>query len=120
MTSGATDLINEAETAKITGEEERYSQTDLPVFQANVQAAMEVVSLLRPYLSRKDPAALAQIRQENAAVTSQLTRYQASPGYDGTGYVEYTKVTSAERRQLSGSVNALAEALSKLSAQVSA
>ncbi|MGH3189009.1 MAG: hypothetical protein ACRDOL_17415 [Streptosporangiaceae bacterium] len=34
--SGATDLINEAATSKITGEEERYSNTDLPVFQANV------------------------------------------------------------------------------------
>jgi hypothetical protein len=49
MASGATDLINEAATAKITGEEERYSGTDLPVFQANVQASIEVVTLLQPY-----------------------------------------------------------------------
>ena len=31
MASGATDLINEAGTAKITGEEERYSNTDFVV-----------------------------------------------------------------------------------------
>ena len=36
LASGATDLINEAATSKITGEEERYSDTDLVVFGANV------------------------------------------------------------------------------------
>jgi iron uptake system component EfeO len=36
MASGATDLINEAADSKITGEEERYSNTDFIVFQANV------------------------------------------------------------------------------------
>jgi iron uptake system component EfeO len=118
MASGATDLINEAATAKITGEEERYSNTDLPVFAANVQASMEVVTLLQPYLTKKDPALLAQIKQRNAAVTQMLTRYTASPGYDDTGYVDYSTVTSAQRRQLSAVVNAFAESLSGLSAQV--
>jgi iron uptake system component EfeO len=120
MASGATDLINEAATGKISGEEERYSDTDLPVFAANMEAAMEIVSLLQPYLQHQDPGALAQIKQRNAVVTALLAHYKASPGYDGTGYVDYSTVTTAERRQLSAAVNALAEALSKLSAQVSA
>jgi len=120
MASGATDLINEAATSKISGEEERYSNTDFPVFQANVDGAMEVVSLLAPYLKGKDPALLTQIGQRDAAITRQLTKYQASPGYDGTGYVEYSTVLDSQRRQLSAGVNALAEALSKLSVQVSA
>jgi iron uptake system component EfeO len=119
MASGATDLINEAATAKITGEEERYSNTDLPVFQANVDGAMEVVSLLQPYLEQKDPSLLSQIKQRNAAVAQLMTHYKASPGYDDTGYVEYSTVLAPQRRQLSGAVNALAEALSKLSVQVS-
>ena len=54
MASGATDLISEAGTSKISGEEERYSHTDLPVFAANVEASMKVVTLLRPYLQGKD------------------------------------------------------------------
>ena len=119
MTSGATDLINEAATSKISGEEERYSNTDLPVFAANVQAAMEVVSLLRPYLQDKAPGALAQIQQRHATVTSLLADDKASPGYDDTGYVDYSTVQNSQRRQLSAAVNALAEALSKLSVQVS-
>ena len=119
MASGATDLINEAATAKIDGEEERYSNTDLPVFQANVDGAMEVVTLLQPYLQRKDPGLLTLIQRRAAAITAQMAHYQASPGYDGTGYVEYSTVLDTQRRQLSGTVNAFAEALSKVSLQVS-
>jgi iron uptake system component EfeO len=119
MASGATDLINEAATAKISGEEERYSSTDFPVFQANVDGAMEVVSLLQPYLEHKDPALLSQITTRNAAITSLLATYQAVPGYDDTGFVEYSTVLDPQRRQLSAAVNALAESLSGLSVQVS-
>ena len=119
MASGATDLINEAATSKISGEEERYSNTDLPVFAANVDGAMKVVALLQPYLRQKDPGLLSLIRQRDAAITKQLARYQASPGYDGTGYVEHSTVLDGQRRQLAGSVNALAEAMSKISVQVS-
>jgi iron uptake system component EfeO len=119
MASGATDLINEAATSKISGEEERYSNTDLPVFQANVDGAMEVVGLLQPYLQHKNPGLLSQIRQRDAAVAVLLAKYKTSPGYDGTGYVEYSTVLDPQRRQLSTAVNALAESLSKLSLQVS-
>jgi iron uptake system component EfeO len=119
MASGATDLINEAATAKISGEEERYSNTDLPVFAANVDGAMEVVSLLQPYLQTKAPTLLTQIKNRNAAIGQQLAKYQTSPGYDDTGYVEYSTVLDQQRRQLSAAVNALAESLSQLSVQVS-
>ena len=120
LASGATDLVNEAATAKISGEEERYSNTDLPVFKANVDGAMEVVTLLTPYLQKKDPSLLTQIKQRDAAVLTALSKYQASPGYDDTGYVEYSTVLDAQRRALSSSVNALAETMSKISTQVGA
>ena len=119
MASGATDLINEAGTAKISGEEERYSNTDLPVFAANVEASMKVVTLLQPYLHGQDSGLVPLIRQREAAVDELLANLTATPGYDQTGYVGYTTVTKAERRQLSTAVNALAEAMSKMSAQVS-
>jgi iron uptake system component EfeO len=118
MASGSTDLINEAATSKISGEEERYSQTDLPDFQANVAGALAVVQLFQPYLQHKDPALLTQIRQRNNAVTAQLAKFKSVPGYDDTGYVDYSTVKTPQRRQLSAVVNALAEVLSKLSVQV--
>lgn len=119
MASGSTDLINEAATAKITGEEERYSNTDLPVLQANVEAAMEVVSLFTPFLDKQDPSLLATVNKQDAAVSKVLGTLKASPGYDDTGYVEYSTVLDSQRKQLSGAINALAEDLSKLSLQVS-
>ena len=120
MASGATDLINEAGTSKISGEEERYSNTDLPVFAANVEASMKVVTLLQPYLQGKDSGLVPLIRQRDAAVQKLLANLKATPGYDQTGYVEYTTVTKADRRLLSAAVGALAEAMSQMSAQVSA
>jgi len=119
MAAGATDLINEAATSKITGEEERYSHTDLVDFDANMKASMKVAGLLAPYLQTVDPDLVSLIRQRNDAVQRLLTRYQAQPGYEHTGYVSYADVTKAERRQLSGVVNAFAEALSGMPAKVS-
>ena len=118
MAAGATDLINEAATSKITGEEERYSHTDLVDFDANMKASMKVASLLSPYLQTVDPDLVSLIQRRNDAVQRLLTRYQAQPGYEHTGYVSYTQVTKAERRQLSGVVNAFAEALSGMPAKV--
>jgi iron uptake system component EfeO len=119
MASGATDLINEAATSKITGEEERYSNTDFIVFQANVDAAMEVFNLLKPQLQKSNPATVSTIQKQYNAVESALAQYKSTPGYDNTGYVEYSTVLDPQRRQLSGTVQAFAEALSKMSGQVS-
>jgi len=120
MASGATDLINEAGTNKISGEEERYSNIDLPVFEANVQASMQVIDLLSPYLQTKAASTVALIKQRHDAVESLLTKYKATPGYENTGYVDYSTVTKTDRKQLSAAVNALAEAMSKVSSEVSA
>ena len=119
LASGSTDLLNEAATAKISGEEERYSNTDLPVLQANLDGAMEVVSLLTPFLDKKDPSLLAAIGKQNAAVATVMNTLKASPGYDDTGYIEYSAIDATQKKQLSGAINALAEDLSKLSQQVS-
>ena len=63
---------------------------------------------------------MSLIQQRNDAVQSLLTHYQATPGYDATGYVNYSAVTTTDRKQLSAAVNALAEAMSKVSSEVSA
>jgi iron uptake system component EfeO len=118
MAAGATDLINEAATSKITGEEERYSNTDLIVFQANVDGAMEVVNLLTPYLQRVDPSLVSEVLGRYRSVEQALATFHASPGYDDTGYVEYTSVNNPGRRHLSAVVQSFAESLSQISGQV--
>ena len=60
------------------------------------------------------------IQQRDAAVDNLLAHFKAMPGYDKTGYVDYSTVTKSDRRQLSAAVNALAEAMSKVSPEVSA
>ena len=118
MASGATDLINEASDSKITGEEERYSNVDFVVFQANVDGAMEVVDLFKSYLQTADPTLLSTIEQRHQAVEAAIAKYRVTPGYDDTGYVEYSTVLDPQRKQLSGVVQAFAEALSKIPGQV--
>ena len=119
MAAGATDLINEAATAKITGEEERYSNVDLPTFKANIDGANEVFALLRPYLAKHDAATVSQVTDRYDSLMTQLAKYQSTPGYLNTGYVEYSAVGADQRKSLSGVVNAYAEALSKISSEVS-
>jgi iron uptake system component EfeO len=119
MASGATDLVNEAGTSKISGEEERYSNTDFIDFQANVDGSMEVFNLLKPYLQKKDPSLVTTITKRDAALGKVLATYGSQPGYDETGYVEYSQVLDPQRRQLAAAVGALAEAMSSMSGQVS-
>jgi iron uptake system component EfeO len=118
MAAGATDLVNEAATSKISGEEERYSNLDLPTLQANVDGAMEVFSLLQPYLASHDPTLVSQVEQRYQGVEKTLGPFKSTPGYLETGYVEYSTVLDNGRKSLSGAINALAEALSGISNQV--
>jgi iron uptake system component EfeO len=50
--------------------------------------------------------------------TTGLAAYHATPGYDQTGYVEYSQVLDTQRTQRSGAVNGLLESLSGMSGKV--
>ena len=45
LVTGAVELLNEVSSSKVTGEEERYSHTDLYDFAANVEGASAIVEL---------------------------------------------------------------------------
>ena len=64
--TGAKALLDEVATGKITGEEERYSHTDLWDFDGNVEGSQAAVAALRPLLQEKDPALLATLDTEFA------------------------------------------------------
>jgi FTR1 family protein len=109
MVGGAADLIEEVASKKITGEEDRYSRTDLWDFQANLDGAQKIVALLHPLVQARD-AALAQRIDENfAKVDAILARYR-----QGEGFTSYAAVTPADRNAFKGPVTVLAEDLSKL------
>jgi iron uptake system component EfeO len=118
IANGATDLINEIQSSKVTGEEERYSHIDLLDFQGNLDGAMEAVDVLGPALQKSDPDLYQLIQDRDKAVETALQPYVQKPGYLGTGYVDYSTVTPDQRKSLSQAVNALAEEVSKVSEKV--
>jgi iron uptake system component EfeO len=61
VSNGAAELIEEVSQGKITGEEERYSKTDLWDFDANLQGSRDAIGKLNPALVKADPALLGKI-----------------------------------------------------------
>ncbi|MER8047087.1 iron uptake system protein EfeO [Streptomyces sp. NPDC094032] len=116
MANGAKELLDEVATGKVTGEEERYSHTDLVDFKGNVEGAQKSFELLKPVAVKNDPKLVAELDKQFAALNTLLDKYRA----DKTSYVftSYEKVGKEQRKELSDSVNALAEPLSKLAAAV--
>ncbi|MFI1063921.1 iron uptake system protein EfeO [Streptomyces spororaveus] len=116
IANGAKELLDEVATGKVTGEEERYSRTDLVDFKANVEGAQKAYELLKPIASKNDPELVKQLDTQFTALNTLLDKYRA----DQTTYefTSYDKVGEPERKELSDGVNALAEPLSKLAAAV--
>ena len=110
MTNGAAGLIEEAARTKITGEEERYSRTDLVTLAANVDGARKIVDLLRPVLQPVDADLQASIDGSLKKVDGLL-----APLKSGDSYVSYDQVTDAQRNDLKSSMAQLSEELSQLS-----
>ena len=109
MVGGAAELIEEVASKKISGEEDRYSRTDLWDFQANVEGAQKIVDLLRPLVDKHAPGLDKRVRENFAKVDALLAKYK-----DGPGFESYEKLTDKDRNSLKGPVTVLAEDLSSL------
>ncbi|MBV4484922.1 iron uptake system protein EfeO [Pseudomonas sp. SWRI153] len=100
------NLNSLADVRAASGEEERYSHSDLNGFAANAQTAHKVVDLLRPMLSKTAAGILPTIDQALGDFDSQLNALKA----DG-GYVGYDTVNAEQRQQIGEKARALAKAL---------
>ncbi len=109
VVGGAAVLIEEVAATKISGEEERYSRTDLWDFQANIEGAQKIVDLLRPLLEKVDAPLLAKVDSNLKAVTTILAKYRTEHDF-----TSYDKLTDNDRTALKGPITALAEDLAKL------
>jgi len=109
VVGGAAVLMEEVAATKISGEEDRYSRTDLWDFDANFEGAQKIYTLLRP-LVEKDADFVQKVDGNFKAVDDVLTKYRTAEG----GYVSYEELTDADRNVLSAKVNTLAEYLSTL------
>lgn len=116
MANGAKELLDEVATGKVTGEEDRYSHTDLSDFKANVEGAQQAYELLKPVAKENDAALVTELDKQFAALNTLLDTYRTDKTSDG--FVSYDTVGENDRKKLSDGVNALAEPLSKLAAAV--
>ncbi|GAA5138746.1 iron uptake system protein EfeO [Pseudonocardia adelaidensis] len=113
LANGAKELLDEVATGKITGEEDRYSHTDLWDFKANVEGSQGAVAALRPVIDEKDPTLGPQLDEQFAAVDALLEEYRA-----GDGYKLYTDLTQDDVRRMSEAVDALGEPVSQVAGVV--
>jgi iron uptake system component EfeO len=113
LANGATGLLGEVSKSKITGEEDRYSHTDLWDFEANVSGAETAFGLLAPALRSKDAALATNVANRFDAVQAELGRIKK-----GGRYPSYDTVGTAQRRTFSQLVDALAEPLSQVAARL--
>lgn len=111
VVGGAAALMDEVAATKISGEEDRYSHTDLWDFRANFDGARKIVELVRPLVTDQD--FLAKVDGNFETIDTTLDKYK-----EGEGYVSYDKLTEEDRVALSAAVNALAEDLSTLRGQL--
>ncbi|HEU5107599.1 MAG TPA: iron uptake system protein EfeO [Micromonosporaceae bacterium] len=113
LANGAKELLDEVATGKITGEEDRYSHTDLWDFNANVEGSKAAIASLRPVLEERAPDLVKQLDEEFANVDTALGRHRA-----GDGWKLHNQLTPADLKALSDAINALAEPVSKVAAVV--
>ncbi|XVU28761.1 iron uptake system protein EfeO [Actinoplanes sp. CA-054009] len=113
LANGAKGLLDEVASGKITGEEDRYSHTDLWDFNANVEGSKAAIASLRPVLEERDPALVKTLDTEFANVDAALSKYR-----DGDGWKYHNELTQADLKTLSDAINALAEPISKVAAVV--
>ena len=109
VVGGAAALMEEVAATKISGEEDRYSHTDLWDFQGNVDGARKIVELFRPVIEQTDADFARKVDANFETVESILAKYRTADGFE-----TYDKLTEADRRGLVGPVTVLAEDLSTL------
>ena len=109
LVSGSVELLNEVSAGKITGEEDRYSHTDLYDIQANVEGSEVAFEELKPEVAGEDMTLANEVTEGFENVYEELDQYRR-----GDGWVSYEKLDEADRRSLSQKVDALAEPLSRV------
>ncbi len=110
MINGAAALMDEAAQTKVTGEEERYSRTDLMTLASNLKGSQKVMRLIDQPLAAANPQLHDDIRIAFRDVDRVLNRYALPNGR----YQPYDRVSDEDRNLLKTSMASLAELLSQV------
>lgn len=116
LANGSKSLLDEMATGKVTGEEERYSHTDLYDFAANLDGCATAVAALTPMITAADPTLAATIADRQKALEKVLAQHRK--GRDG--WQSYTSLSEADVKELSTALDAYSEAVAQVAAVVAA
>jgi iron uptake system component EfeO len=110
LVGGAAELIEEVASKKISGEEDRYSRTDLWDFQGNIDGAQKITTLLDPLVRKQNAQLSARLQSNFQKVDALLAKYKTNGG----GFESYEKLSEKDRSALKAPITALAEDLATL------
>ena len=113
MANGAKSLLDEVATGKITGEEDRYSHTDLYDFRANVEGSRTAVAALRPVIDQKNAELGKTLDQRFDDVDRLLAGYRQADGFR-----LYTSLNAQDKKKMSTSLDALSEPVSQVAGAI--
>lgn len=117
LANGASGLLEEVQSSKITGEEEAYSKLDLVDFAANIEGSQQAFEYLKPALTKIDPSLTTQISSQFEKVTTMLEGYKDSAALGG--YKPYTEeLKKSDAAKLTQAIQALQAPLAKIAEKV--
>jgi iron uptake system component EfeO len=115
IANGAKALLDEVATGKVTGEEERYSHTDLWDFDGNLEGSEQALAALRPVITERDPALQKALDEKFSALSTMLDSHRANGAF-----VSYTALSDAQVKDLTVALDALSEQVAKVPGVVEA
>lgn len=117
LVNGSVGLLNEIVNVKITGEEDRYSHTDLSDFQGNLTGATKAFEDLRTSLERDGQGALVtRVATQLAAVQRELDAYRRDTPL---GFALYGALTAQDKQRIAQQVGNAAQELSTVALKLS-
>ena len=118
LINGSVQLLNEITNVKITGEEDRYSHTDLSDFEGNLTGARRAFQYVRLPLERSggDKALYDRIEHQLQAVQHELNAYRRDTPL---GFSPYGELTQDDKRKIAQQVGEAAQGLSSIAQKLS-
>jgi iron uptake system component EfeO len=106
---GSSELIEEAANGKLTGEEDRYSHTDLWDIAANVEGSKAAFELLKPALEEHDAELAAAIDELFSEADGQVAATR-----QGDGFQSFVDFEDASQDEMKATLADLSEHLSQM------
>jgi len=118
MINGSVQLLNEITNVKITGEEDRYSHTDLSDFEGNLTGARRAFQYVRVPLEHHggDKALYDKIERQLQAVQTELNAYRRNTPL---GFALYGELTQGDKRKIAQQIGEAAQDLSGIAQKLS-